>query len=81
MMSSGIRTWMWGEERWSGPENASADRTILNFISGLVDFNQRSKSSSGVEDQCLVTSLAANLWMDSSWLIRITAVGSQTTLQ
>jgi len=61
MMSSGIRTWMWGEKRWSGPENASADHSLSLFLSGLVHFNQRSKSSSGVEDQCLVTSLAANL--------------------
>ena len=40
----------------------------------IIHFNEWSRLS-GVEDQCLVTSLAVNLWTDSSWLLMVTALG------
>ena len=46
---------------------------LFFLVCKVVHFSEQSKSSSGKEEEHLVTSLPVNLWTDSSWLIRVTA--------
>ena len=43
---------------------------LFFLVCKVVHFSEQSKSSSGKEEEHLVTSLPVNLWTDSSWLIR-----------
>ena len=67
----------WCRLEW--PQRMCLQTIVFCFfllVCNIIHFNEWSRLS-GVEDQCLVTSLAVNLWTDSSWLLMVTALGSR----